>query len=593
MLVQLNFVIPKNSYPLYNYKPYIKTILEAAKIRLKYLLVSKRYQSFYPQLYLVMWITLSVIGCKPDKETKPLQIFKYNQDTDISSLDPAFARNQGNIWAVSQLYNGLVTLNSKLEVAPEIAEKYEISPDGKTYTFYLKKGVKYHDNEVFANGKGREINANDFVYSFYRIIDKKTASPGAWIFNDKVLNVNDSTISDTCFKAVSDYVFRIYLRKSFPPFIQLLTMPYAFVVPKEGIDKWGKEFRNHPVGTGPFKMEIWEEKSALIFAKNEDYWKKGESGEALPKIDRVHISFVNDRNLAFMEFRQGKIDFISGLDENSRDIVFDGNGNIKKEFAEKYNVNILPYMNTEFLGFQLDNTIYKQKDHWFLKKEFRQALNYAINKEQMVQYILNNLGDPGNAGFVPPFMIPATTDGYKYNTEKARNLLNSIQYQSNKSQQKLKLSTISRFPYKEIAEFVQREWSKIGVDIEIETLDNSTLLENTAQGRINFFRASWLGDYSDPENYLACFYSKNFTPSGPNKTRYSNPEFDKLYEQSLNEQDMNVRVKMYQQMDEMLTKDAPVITLWYDKVVRLTQKRVKGLEVNAMNSLILEKVSFE
>ena len=203
-------------------------------------------------------------ACKDKKQDKQYKIFKYNQDSDISSLDPAFARNQGNIWAINQLFNGLVDLDKSLKIVPSIAESWQISEDGKIYTFKIRRGVFFHDSEVFAEGQGREVTANDFVFSYNRIISRKTASPGAWIFNDKVLKVNDSTFSDTCFKALDNFTLRIHLQKSFPPFLQILTMPFACVVPKESIDKWGKEFRNHPVGTGPFKFKVWEEKSALI-----------------------------------------------------------------------------------------------------------------------------------------------------------------------------------------------------------------------------------------------------------------------------------------------------------------------------------------
>jgi len=253
-------------------------------------------------------------------------------------------------------------------------------------------------------------------------------------------------------------------------------MPYAFVVPMETVSAYGKEFRKHPVGTGPFQLQVWEEKSALIFAKNQNYWKKDSSGNSLPYIDKVHISFVNDRNLAFMEFRQGKLDFISGLDENSRDIVFDGNGNIKENFGLHYQITVIPYMNTEYLGIQTDTQYYTDQNHILLKPAFRKALNYSVDKEQMVQYILNNLGSPGHGGFVPPFLLQNQMYGYAYNPDKAKKYLDSSNYFAVKDKYKIKLSTISRFPYKEIAEYLQREWSKVGIEIEVETLDNPTLI---------------------------------------------------------------------------------------------------------------------
>lgn len=531
--------------------------------------------------------------CSELKQIKKIKIFKYNQDTDISSLDPAFARSQGNIFAITQLFSGLVELDENMAVKSAIAESWQISNDGKRYVFKLKKNIQFHDSPEFEGGKGRLVAAKDFVYSYKRILNKKIASPGAWIFNDKILKINDTTFSDTAFVAVDSHTLAINLQKSYPPFLQILTTPYAYVVPEEVAEKWGKEFRNHPIGTGPFKFKLWEEKSALLLTKNENYWRKDSIGTTLPYLDGVHVSFINDRNIAFMVFQQAKLDFVSGLDENSRDVVFNSDGTIKPTFEQKFNVQKIPYMNTEYLGFQLDATRYSDKSHPVLNKKVRQALNYAINKEQMVQYILNSIGTPGNAGIIPDCVFEtgkSTVKGYSYDINKARELLKEAGFANGVGMKPIKLTTIIRFPYKEIAEYVQREWAQIGVKLEIETVDNATLLEMTAQGRINFFRASWIGDYPDAENYLTLLYGKNFSPGGSNKTRYKNNEFDKLYEEALAEQSPEKRNILNIQMDNLAMQDAPMIILFYDQVIRLSQKNVVGLKANAMNSLILERV---
>ncbi len=536
-------------------------------------------------------ILLYCFACKNENKVSKYKIFNYNQDSDIASLDPAFAIKQGNIWAVNQLFNGLVCLNKKLSISPSIAKRWEITNNGKTYTFYLRNDVYFHDDAIFENSKGRKLKAGDFVYSFKRLIDPKTASPGAWIFNDKVLKVNDSTYSDTCFVALNDTVLRINLQNAYSPFLQILTMPYAFVVPKEAIDVYQKDFRTHPVGTGAFKFKMWEEKTTLVFEKNQNYWKYDSIGNKLPYLDGINISFIGDRNIAFMLFKQKKIDFISGLDENSRDLVFNSDGSIGKTFSSQFNVQKIPYMNTEYLGFQLDKNTYTDKENPFLNLKVRQAMNYSINRSQMVQYLLSSVGKAGNNGMIPPFMMTKNNvNGYTYNIEKAQKLLIEAGYPNSKGLPRLTLSTLTRFPYKEICEFAQREWAKIGIKVDIETLDYPTLLENISKGNIKFFRASWQGDYSDPENYMALFYSKNFTPSGPNKTRFKNENFDKLYENTLNETNESKRLKNYYLMDSLVMAQSPVIVLFYDEVVRLLQKNITNLEADAMNNLILELV---
>lgn len=457
--------------------------------------------------------------------------------------------------------------------------------------FFYAKTFFFHDAVGFENDKGREVTAEDFVYSFKRIIDPKTASRGAWIFNDKVLKINDSTFSDTCFKAIDKYTFQITLQKPYSPFLQILTMSYASVVPKEIVEKWQKEFRIHPVGTGAFKFKLWEDKTALVFEKNTSYWKKDINGKTLPYLDGIHISFVKDRNIVFMLFRQKKIDFISGLDENSRDVVFDIDGNIKKDFLQRFIVQKVPYMNTEYLGIQLDKSTYSNQKHPLLNLKIRQALNYALNRKQMVQYLLNNVGKAGENGTIPPFMLNLkSVKGFEYNTDKALALLAEAGYPYGVGLPPIMLSTLTRFPYKEICEFAQREWSKIGIKIQIETSDYATLLENISNGNIKFFRASWQGDYADPENYMALFYSKNHTPSGPNKCRFTNSTFDLFYEKSLSEQNLNMRNKYYYKMDSLAMSESPMIVLFYDEVVRLLQKNIVGLEADVMNNLFLENV---
>lgn len=538
--------------------------------------------------HLAFGIILFFSSCSKQTDNKKYKIFRYNQSEGLSSLDPAFAKNQGNIWAVSQLFNGLIELDPNMKIIPCLAEKWEISDDGLIYTFYLKKNIHFHDNEVFVGSKGREVKAEDFVYSFKRLLDKSVASPGAWIFNEKVIE------SDSCIKAVDDYTLKIFLKKPFPPMMQLLAMPYANVVPKEGVEKWGKEFRMHPIGTGPFKFKTWEEDSDLILSKNENYWKNDSLGNKLPYLDAVHVSFISDRNLAFMTFMQGKLEFISGLDENSRDMVFTNMGEIKEEFASKYNVQKIPYLNTEYLGFQLDDSLYTDKTHPLLNLKVRQALNYSIDRKQLVTFIVNNIGTPGEGGMIPVALNNGIVPfiGYNYDLDKAQKLLKEAGYGKDKPVPEIKLHTISKFPYKEMAEYLQREWAKIGIKVLIEVNQVSTHLELVSQGRVNFFRASWLGDYPDPENYLTLFYSKNFSPAGPNKTHYKSNEFDKLYEQALAEQNTEKRQDLYLKMDKMAMEKAPVIILFYDQVIRITQKNIKGIKANAMNSLYLEKVDY-
>ncbi|HYG39458.1 MAG TPA: ABC transporter substrate-binding protein [Cytophagales bacterium] len=518
------------------------------------------------------------------------KVFRYNQAEGLNSLDPAFARNQANTWATTQLYNGLFELSNDLFVHPALADTWNISPDGKQYTINLKKGIYFHNDPSFADGKGREVVASDFVYSFNRILDQKTASPGAWVFNDKVLKDANGNPSDTCFKAVNKYTLKIYLSRPFPAFLQILSMPYTFVVPKEAVDKYGKDFSSHPVGTGAFSFKSWEVGNSLIMVKNGNYWKRDDRGRQLPYLDAVQVSFIADRGQEFLTFQQGKLDFVSGLDDNSKDLILNRDGSIKKDFKDKFIVQKVPYLNTEYVGFQLDPKLYEDKNHPFFNKKVRQAMSYAINREEMVAYVLNNLGTPGTSGFVPaalPSFDKEKVKGYGYDPDKAAQLLKEAGFPNGKGLPEITIYSTAQS--KAFLEYMQKQWANIGVKVEINLNQAATHLDLVNNGKVNFFRASWTGDYPDAENFLSLFYSKNFTPAGPNKTHFSNAEFDKLFEQSLTENDGWKRFDIYQRMDQIIMDEAPVIVLFYDEVLRLTQNNVIGLDTDAMNILKLER----
>lgn len=517
-------------------------------------------------------------------------VFRYNQPEALSSLDPAFARNQANIWATTQLYNGLVELDHELKIGPSIAKSWEVSEDGRTYSFTLRDDVYFHDHEVFESGKGRKVTAQDVAYSFKRIVDPATASTGAWIFNDKVLTDKNGTIADTAFLAVNDSTFKIYLNEPFIAFLEILTMPYAFVVPQEAVAKYGKDFRTHPVGTGPFVFKQWDEGNAIVMHKNPNYWRKDENGQQLPYLDAVQISFITDRKSEFLTFMQGKLDFLSGVREGSRDLILNNDGTVQDDFKGKFTVRKEPYLNTEYIGFQLDPKNLKNPNPAVQDKRVRQALNYAINKKEMIAYFRNNIGIPGHSGMVPPSLPSFSQEkvpGYSYNPKKARELLTAAGYSLQKPL-KMRLGTVAE--HKELAEYMQKKWAEVGVQVEIDINQGPAHQEMVDNGRAEFWMKSWLGDYPDAENYLALFYSKNFSPAGPNKTHFVNKEFDKLYEQAKLERDVQKRWEMYQAMDRIVVEECPVIVLYYDEVLRLTQNNIRGLEPNPMNMLKLEQV---
>lgn len=530
-------------------------------------------------------------GCRQQAEQLTAkQIFKYNQPEALSSLDPAFARNQANIWATTQLFNGLVELDADLKPSPAIARAWEVSPDGLKYTFHLRRDVYFHDSPVFPGGDGRRVVAADFEYSFKRLLHPQTASTGSWVFKGKVLENAKGIVSDTCFKTLNDSTLNIYLKEPFVSFLQILSMPYCFVVPQEASEKYGKDFREHPVGTGPFVFKLWDEGNAIVLHKNPRYWKKDKAGNRLPYLDAVQISFINDRKMEFLTFQQQKLDFLSGIRGSSKDLILNKDGTLQAEFSNKFNLQKVPYLNTEYIGFQLDAQNLSNSNVAIQDKRVRQALNFALNKKELVVYYRNNLGIPGHAGMVPP-SLPSfdarEVGGYAYNPEKARQLLTAAGYNREKPL-RITLNTVAE--HKELAEFMQKKWSEVGVLAEINISQAAAHQEAVDNGRSEFFMKSWFGDYPDAENFLALFYSRNFSPAGPNKTHFKNARFDALYEKVKLEQNLAKRYALYREMDKIVVEECPVIVLFYDEVIMLTQKNIVGLKADPMNTLRLESV---
>ncbi|MCB9361790.1 MAG: ABC transporter substrate-binding protein [Flavobacteriales bacterium] len=543
---------------------------------------------------LALFFSIFLFSCGKSDKSKAVdgkKIFRYNEAAGITSLDPARSRNRENIWACNHLYNGLVQMDDNLNIQPAIATRWKISEDGKTYTFYLRNDVTFHDHELFPNGKGRKVTAEDFVYSFNRIIDEKVASPGAWIFNN-VDFIEEFNFAP--FVALDDTTLQIHLSQPFPPFLGILTMQYCSVVAHEVVEYYRNDYGNNPIGTGPFQFKMWDEGNKMVFLKNENYFEKDNDGSSLPYIDGVAITFLKDREVEFFKFLSDEFDFVNGREGENRDNLFTPEGKLKAEYEDKYDLQVSSQLNTEYLGFLVDEDLDIVANSPLKKKLVRQAINYAFNRKQMMTYLRKGIGTPANAGFIPkglPSFNDSIVKGYSYNPEKAKELLYAAGFPDGKNLPEITLFTTAT--YVDLCEFIQHQLIEVGIKTKVEILQPTTHRELISRSKLNFFRKSWMADYPDAENYLALFYSKNFTPHGPNYTHFKNFQFDKLYEMSQLETNDSTRHHLYQEMDKIIIEEAPIVPLYYDQAVRLTNANVKDLGINALNLLTLKKVKIE
>ena len=522
----------------------------------------------------LLFLGVLSFSCSKNRSSHNLaKVFRYNEAANITTLDPAFAKDLRTIWATNQLFNGLVQLNDALEVEPDIAHSWDLSEDGTHYRFNLRSDVQFHKHRLFGKDSTRNVVASDFEYSFNRLLDPKVASPGKWVLE----HVKE-------FKAINDSVFSIELKQAFPPFLSLLSMKYCAVVPEEAVLFFKDDFRSNPIGTGPFRFKLWVENTKLVFRKNPTYHERDGDGNRLPYMEAVAISFLPDKQSEFLQFVQGNLDFLNSIDASYKDDLLTSEGTLTERYTSKINMVSGPYLNTEYLGVYLD-----AEEDEVQSLKIRKAINYGFDREKMILYLRNGIGIPAVHGFIPKG-LPSFNEmkGYDYQPERAKELVASYIVETGNTNPKITISTNSQ--YVDLCEYIQREVEKTGLNVEIDVMPPSTLRQTKVNGQLSIFRGSWIADYPDAENYLFIFHSKNFSPHGPNYTHYNTKAFDALFEKSIQTIDKKKRHALYQEMDSLLMTAAPVIPLYYDEVVRFTQKNVQGLGINPINHLSIKRV---
>lgn len=539
-------------------------------------------QGLYKRWWLLCIAVLSLAACNSTQKDVA-NTFRMNMSGKaLESLDPAFAKDQYMMWTANMMYNTLVATDPQLHLSPSLAKSWTISDDGLTYTFILRNDVYFHDNPAFENGKGRKMTAADVVYSFNRIIDPLTASPGAWIFNDRVIEKEP-------FVAVNDTTFIIKLIKPFRPLPEILSMQYCSIVPKEIVEKWGKDFRTHPCGTGPFMFKEWDEGNMVILHKNPAYWERDSSGTTLPYVDAVTISFANSKATEFFLFLQGKLDFVNELDGSFKDLVLTKKGELKESYKDQLNLQKRTYLNTEYLGFLTDTTNPLLHNSPIKNVLVRRAMNYAIDRHKIVTYFRNGIGIPATSGFIPdgmPGYDSSHSYGYHYNTAKAAELLAEAGYPGGKG-----LPTITVLTpdiYSDIVNFIASQLQEVGIPVQVEIMQSNILRQQMSKSEAVFFRGQWIADYPDAETYLV-FFNGNL-PAPPNYTRFNNAQFNTWYDEAMLAKNDTTRWALYQSMDSLVMSQAPLMPLFYDQMTHFTHKRVTGFAATPMNVIDLKRV---
>jgi len=528
----------------------------------------------YVSVFLLVSIScLFLTACKEqDSENKDHLVFRYNEHANITSLDPAFAKDQRNIWACHQLFNSLVALDDSLNVTPDIAKSWTVSNDALTYTFTLRNDVYFHKDERFGKDSTRTVKAEDVTFSLKRLLDNSIASPGRFVMQNvaQMSTPNDTTVI-------------LRLQKPFPAFLGLLSTKYCSVLPKDIVEA-DTNFRSHPIGTGPFKFKRWEENEKLVFRKNNLFYQKDSLGNQLPYLEAVAITFLPDKQSEFLQFAQGNIDLLNALDPSYKDELLSGNGTLKNAYKNEVNILTGPFLNTEYLGIYLDSETSEISN-----LNLRKAINFGFDRHAMITYLRNGIGTPAEQGFIPKGLPGFSKQSYySYQPEKAKAFVEAYKAETGNQNPEITISTNAN--YLDLVEYIQRELGKTGLKVNVDVMPPSTIRQQRSAGKLDVFRASWIADYPEAENYLSLFYSKNHSPNGPNYTHYKNERFDLLFEKALITSKTEERIKMYSKLDSLVMSQAPIVPLYYDEVVRFTRKNISGMQINALNLLDLRTV---
>ncbi len=552
-------------------------------------------------LFFFISILILNISCSKKEDSKS-NSFNINVNQGIETLEPVMSNSVQSIWALSSLMEGLVGFDKESKLIPIVAKSWVISEDALTYTFTLRNDVSFHDNECFKsnNSKGRKVSASDFKYCIERACNPKTKSRGQWVYRDRIKGAQEyidfmSGKSTTevngipGITALNDSTLIIELTKPFAPFLSILTMSYGFVYPKEAVEYYGERFGQNPVGTGPFKFVRWDIDKELIFEKNISYWQKDKTGNSLPYLDGVKITFTQSSETEFLDFQNGKYDYHDPSSE-TYDQITDQNGMLIDPQSKSYTLNKQPWLQTVFFGMNQSPELPGGKDGPFLNnKKLRQALNYALDKDKIMKYVLKNRGLAAVNGPIPDGMPGFNPDikGYTYDKVKAKQLLSEAGYPDGKGLN-LTLVTGNEEIQKTIAIAVQEQLREFGINLQLEQMLQATMISKQEDGVFPFWRASWGADYYDPENFMALFYSKNITPKGPNRVGYSNPAVDKMYEDALLITDFDARKKIYDEMQKIVIEDAVWLNLYYNQKIYLLQKNIEGFYVDGLNIINLK-----
>jgi ABC-type transport system substrate-binding protein len=502
---------------------------------------------------LLLTILLFSLSCSRKNRLEGYVYYRLNANP--TTLDPAFVVDVAGGTLSAKIFNGLVKLDKDLRPVPDVAEKWSVSGDGLTYMFHLRQGLTFSNN--------KNVTASDFKYSFKRILDPGTHSPNTWVL-EKIAGAKEFMAGKkddvSGLRVLGDYTIEIKLEKPFAPFLYLLTMTAAYVVPRDEVSKLGPDFGSHPVGTGPFVLKEWLPDREIRLVRRDDYFDKKAGVRGI--IYRV----IPEDLTAMTEFESGNLDVISipGAEYSM----------FRKSPKWKDLITSVKAIDTYYIGLNCSRPP-------FDNVELRRAMNFAIDRRRLLATFFEKRGRIA-LGPVPDVLRKwDAVDLYEYDPQRARAII---------AREGLLGKTVNLYitadqEVVDMAEFIQSYIKKAGLNVRIHQLEWSAFKEAINRSEPDMFWLGWWADYPDAEDFLfPLFDSSNIGPAG-NRARYRNPAVDRLIElgqQTLNETKRN---KYYQSAEQIIVQEAPWVFFWHRNDYTVRQPWVTNYSLHPIYSM--------
>ncbi|MBI5183366.1 MAG: ABC transporter substrate-binding protein [Nitrospinae bacterium] len=486
-------------------------------------------------LYL-LFLLLILNSCTRRKEVNN-DLLVIGLESNPTNLDPRYGLDLASSHVIELIFNGLLKKDPETNLVPDLAEKWEI-PDDRTYIFYLRKDVRFHD--------GAELTADDVKYTFDTILDPSLGSPK--LDSYKVIEK---------IEIIDRHTVKFRLKEVFAPFLSNMVMK---ILPRHIVEKMGDDFAKHPVGTGPFRFVGWKMDEWVHFEANKDYFEGG------PRVSEIIYRIIPDETIRILELEKGNIDLIqNGI---SSDILPRIEHNPGLKIVKR------PGTNYSYMGFNMEDPILRDK-------RVREAFAYAIDIEGIIRYILKGLATP-SSGLLSPFnqFYESDVKRFDYSPERSKRLLYEAGYiDPDGDGPEVRFEVVYKTSQNEqrrlIAEVIQEQLKKVGIGVKIKSYEWGTLFSDIRRGNFQIYTLTWVG-LTDPDIYYYIFNSKSIPPVGANRGRYINPEIDRLTEEGRIILNIEKRREIYSSIQKIIADDLPYVNLWYATNVAVMKKGIKG-----------------